>query len=274
MTELHIVILLATGIVVGFSSGLLGVGGGFIMIPVQYLIFLDMGLPADAAIKMAFGTNLLVVLPIAISGAWRHSRMGAVRWKTAVIMGVSGAVAAFAAAALATRLSEEALEIAFGAVVLVGGIRMLIVSSPNLKQEVRDNPWLWFGFAIPIGVVTGFTGLGGGVLAVPVMATVLKFKMHDAVGTSLGTIIFTSLGGVTGYIVNGWNVPDLLPYSIGYIHLMSWLLLMAGSVGMAQVGAMTAHRLPAKQIRYIFMVLMVYIGLRMLGVFDWLGWPI
>ena len=89
MTETHIIILLATGIVVGFASGLLGVGGGFIMIPVQHLIFLDMGLPADVAIKLAFGTNLLVILPIAVSGAWRHSRMGAVRWKTAVSMGVA-----------------------------------------------------------------------------------------------------------------------------------------------------------------------------------------
>lgn len=72
------IILLATGIVAGFASGLLGLGGGFIMTPMQFLIFTNMGIPADMAIKLAFGTNLLVIFPTAISGAWRHSRKGAV----------------------------------------------------------------------------------------------------------------------------------------------------------------------------------------------------
>ncbi|GAG44268.1 unnamed protein product, partial [marine sediment metagenome] len=83
MTITHIIILLATGIGVGFAGGLLGLGGCFIMTPVQYMMFIGMGIPADMAIKLAFGTNLLVVLPTAASGAWRHNRMGAVWWKAA-----------------------------------------------------------------------------------------------------------------------------------------------------------------------------------------------
>ena len=63
MTMAHIIILLTTGIGVGFASGLLGVGGGFIMTPVQYIIYTDMGFSTDIAIKLAFGTNLLVILP-------------------------------------------------------------------------------------------------------------------------------------------------------------------------------------------------------------------
>lgn len=78
MTMAHIIILLATGIGVGFASGLLGLGGAFIMTPVQYMIFTGVGIPTDVAIKLAFGTSLLVVLPIAISGAWRHSKKQAV----------------------------------------------------------------------------------------------------------------------------------------------------------------------------------------------------
>ena len=65
MTIPHIIILLSTGIGAGFAGGLLGIGGGFIMTPVQYMIFTDMGLPTDTAIKLAFGTTLLVIFPIA-----------------------------------------------------------------------------------------------------------------------------------------------------------------------------------------------------------------
>jgi len=274
MTIAHIIILLVTGIGVGFAGGLLGLGGCFIMTPVQYMIFTNMGIPTDIAIKLAFGTNLLVVLPTAASGAWRHSKKGAVWWRVAIIMGSCGLIAALGGATLATHLPGVALKIAFGAVIFASAIRMLTARPSPVELEPKDNPWLWVAWAIPIGMVTGIIGIGGGVLMVPVMVLALKFKMHNAVATSLAMMIFTSIGGVIGYIINGLSVPNLPAYSIGYVNLPSWFLLAVTSVGMAQVGAITAHKLPAKQLGYIFIAVMFYVGLKMLGVFDWLGWPI
>ncbi len=274
MTSAHILILLGTGIFVGFTSGLLGVGGAFIMTPIQYMVFTNMGIPADMAIKLAFGTNLMVILPTAISGNWRHHRQHAVWWKAAIIMGSCSFIAAFGGATVATHLPGATLRIAFGAIVIVSGIRMLIAREPQSKQEPKDNPWLWIAWALPIGFVTGLIGIGGGVLVIPMMVLALKFRMHTAIATSLALMILTSLGGIIGYIVNGLSVPNLPDYSIGYVHLPSWFLLAVTSIGMAQVGAITAHRLPAKQLRYIFIALVFYMGLKMLGVFDWLGWPI
>jgi uncharacterized membrane protein YfcA len=272
VTSAHIIILLATGIGVGFAGGLLGLGGAFIMTPVQYMIFTAMGIPPDVAIKLAFGTSLLVVLPLAASGAWRHSTRGAVRWKTAFIMGGCGLVCAFGGATLATHLPGTALKIAFGAIILLSAIRMLTARPPQIEEEPRDNPWLWAGWAIPIGFTCGIFGIGGGILIIPVAVLALRFQMHNAIATSLAIMLFTSTGGVIGYIINGLGVPELPAYSIGYVNLPSWFLLAVTSVGMAQVGAITAHKLPAKQIRYIFIAVMFYMGLKMLGVFEWLGW--
>ena len=274
MTVIHIITLLVTGVFVGFASGLLGVGGGFLMAPVQYFVFLDMGVPADVAIKLAFGTNLLVILFVCVSGAWRHSQKGAVYWKAAIIMGFGGLLFAFAGATLATHLPGEVLKVAFGAIVLLVGIRMLTARTKQIEQEPVTNPWLWFAWAVPLGIITGMFGLGGGVVAVPILVLALRFKMHQAVATSLAMIVFKSVGGIIGYIVNGLGIPNLPAYSIGYVNLASAFLLVISSVGMAQVGAITAHKLPAKQLRFIFILLMFYIGLKMIGVFDWLGWPI
>lgn len=271
MTIAHIIILLGTGVGVGFASGLLGVGGGFIMIPVQYMLFINMGMSTDVAMKMAVGTSLLVILPTVASGAWRHHKKGAVRWKAAIIMGLCGFMAAFGGATLATYLPGETLKIVFGVVVLASGIWMLISRPLKSEQEVKDNPWLWAAWAIPVGIVAGMTGLGGGVVAIPVMVLALKFKVHNAMATSLAMIIFTSIGGVVGYIINGLGTPNLPAYSIGYINLPTWFLLAVTSIGMAQVGAMTAHKLPAKQLRWIFIAVMFYMGFKMLGVLDWLG---
>jgi len=274
MTIAHIIILLGTGVGVGFASGLLGLGGGFIMTPVQYVLFTNMGMSTDVAMKLAFGTSLLVILPTVLSGAWRHHKKGAVWWKAAIIMGPCGAVAAFGGATLATHLPGETLKIVFSVVVLASGVRMLISKPMESEQAPKDNPWLLAVWAIPIGIVTGMTGLGGGVVAVPVMVLALKFKLRNAMATSLAMIIFNSIGGTIGYIVNGLGVPNLPAYSIGYVNLSTWFLLAVTSIGMAQIGAMTAHRLPTRQLRWIFIVVQFYVALRMMGVFEWLGWPL
>jgi uncharacterized membrane protein YfcA len=274
LTIIHIVILLVTGTAAGFASGLLGLGGAFIMTPVQYLVFTDMGIPTDTAVKLAFGTNLLVVLPTAASGAWRHHREGVVYWRAAVIMGVSSLVFALVGATLTAHLEGEKLKIAYGAIVMLSAIRMLFARQPRTEKEMKDNPWIWIAWAVPVGLLSGIFGIGGAVVMIPVMVLAMRFKMHNAVATSLAVMIFTSVGGIIGYIVNGIGVPDLPPYSIGYVNLPSWFILVLTSVGMAQVGAMIAHRLSGVYLKYIFVVVMFYMGLKMIGVFDWLGWPI
>jgi uncharacterized membrane protein YfcA len=274
VTLAHIIILLVTGIGVGFAGGLLGLGGAFIMTPVQYIVFTDMGLPTDTAVKLAFGTNLLVVLPTAASGAWRHHRMGVVRWRVAFIMGGCSLFLALAGATLAAHLPGVALKIAYGVIVLLAGIRMLADRQPEVEPEPVDNPWLWGAWAIPVGLLAGIFGIGGAIVMVPILVLALRFEMHYAIATSLGVMIFTSIGGIIGYIVNGIGVADRPPYSIGYVNLPSWFLLALTSIGMAQVGAIAAHKLPARYLRYFFIIVMFYMGLKMIGVFEWLGWPI
>lgn len=86
------------------------------MTPVQYMLYISMGLTTDLAIKLAFGTTLLVVLPTAVSGAWRHSRKEAVWWKAAITMGGFGLIGGFIGATLAAHLPGTALKVAFGAI--------------------------------------------------------------------------------------------------------------------------------------------------------------
>jgi uncharacterized membrane protein YfcA len=270
----HIIILLATGIVMGFAGGLIGLGGALIMTPVQFMLYTDMGLSADLAIKTAFGTSLMVVLPTAISGAWRHHREKSVQWKAAFVMGGVSLIFAFGGATLATHLSGTVLKLAFGIVIILVGIRTLVTREPQYKIEAVSRTWLWILWAVPVGIVSGIFGIGGGMLLVPVLVLALRFEIHYAIGTSLAVVIFTSIGGVVGYVINGIGVTNGLSYSIGYVNLPSWLLLALPGAVMAQVGAMTAHKIPRRPLMYIFTVVLFYMGLDMIGVFNWLGWPI
>jgi uncharacterized membrane protein YfcA len=241
------------------------------MVPVNYWVILAMGVSPDIAIKIAIGTSLLVILPTAISGAWRHNKKKAIRWRTALTLGSCALAGAVVGATVAAHLPGEILEIGFGGLVLAVALWMGLGLMPRLRredEEPRENLGLVAACGFPIGMVSGLTGLGGGALIVPLLVLALNFPMHIAVGTSVASIIFASLGGIVGYIVNGLEVPGLLPYSIGYVNLPIWLCLAATSIPLAQFGARAAHTLPAKQLRYIFIAFMVYAGLRMIGVFQ------
>jgi uncharacterized membrane protein YfcA len=273
LTATHILILLAAGAGTGFASGLLGIGGGAVMVPVSYWLILAMNVHPDIAIRIAFGTSLLVILPTVISGSWRHNKKKAVRWKTALVLGSSALVGGLVGASLAAHLPEKILTVGFGGLILAIAVWMGLGIMPKLGRkdaEPRENLALVAACGFPIGIVSGLTGLGGGVLIVAVLVLALNFPMHTAIGTSVASIILASLGGIVGYIVNGLGVSGLLPYSLGYVNLPIWLCLAATSIPVAQLGARAAHALPAKPLTYIFIAFMVYAGLEMLGVLDWI----
>ncbi|HUW45258.1 MAG TPA: sulfite exporter TauE/SafE family protein [Dehalococcoidia bacterium] len=273
LTVTHILILLAAGAGTGFASGLLGIGGGAVMVPVIYWLALAMDVAPDIAIRIAFGTSLLVILPTVISGSWRHNKKKAVRWKTALILGSSALVGGLVGASLAAHLPEKILTVGFGGLILAVALWMGLGIMPKLGREdaePRENLVLVAACGFPIGIVSGLTGIGGGVLIVAVLVLALNFPMHTAVGTSVASIILASLGGIVGYIVNGLGVSGLLPYSLGYVNLPIWLCLAATSIPVAQLGARAAHALPAKPLTYIFIAFMVYASLEMLGVLDWI----
>ena len=274
LTATDILILLGAGAGTGFVSGLLGIGGGAVMVPVSYWLILTMeGVDPDIAMKTAIGTSLLVILPTVISASWRHNKEKAVRWKTALVLGSFALVGSLVGATLATGLSAKTLKIIFGGLVLAVAIWMGLGLMPRLRREdteQRENLALVAACGFPIGMVSGLTGIGGGVLIVAVLVLGLNFPIHVALGTSVAAIILGSLGGIVGYIVNGLGVPGLLPHSIGYVNLLIFLCLAAASIPMAQVGARAAHALPAKPLRYIFIAFLVYAGLEMIGVSDWI----
>jgi hypothetical protein len=275
--EMHaaqIIALLITGIAVGFASGLLGVGGCFIMVPVQFWALKSIGVDPTIAIRVAFGTNLLVVLPTAFSGALAHHKKGAVLWKAGVTFGIAGALGAFGGAFIASHLPAKVLTTAFGVAVILGGLRMLTAKPPRIDEAPSDNLTAFILWGICLGIVSGIIGIGGGVLMIPIMVFFLKFKMHQAVGTSTALMIFTAIGGAFSYWINGLGITGLPPYSTGYLNWYQWIILAGVSIPWATVGANTAHLLPARQLKYVFISVMFYMGLKMCGVFAYLNLPL
>ena len=246
------------------------------MVPIQIWTLNSMGVEPTIATRVALGTSLAVILPTALSGCHGHACRGVVLWRPGIALGLSGLLGAFLGGTIAAHAPADLLQRFFGLVVLLGGVRMLFSRRIGAKEsclnggDLKGSNPQYFVFGSAVGIVSGLSGIGGGVILIPAMVIAMGFGMHQAVGTSSIAIAIISVGGILSYAVNGLGVAGRPPYSLGYIDLFQWALLAGSSIFMARAGVRVAHRIPAERLTYIFIAVMLYVGLRMIGAFGWL----
>ena len=119
---------------------------------------------------------------------------------------MGGALGALRGAWLASMLSGEWLKGLFGLMQILVAVQLLIFH-PRLPPERRDqvSPWALTLVGIAGGVFSSFFGVGGGVIAVPLMVIALSFPIHLAVGNSSALIVVSSLFGALSYMFHGWE---------------------------------------------------------------------
>jgi uncharacterized membrane protein YfcA len=263
-TILQSAILVLTGIAAGIESGAFGVGGGSLMTPVQFWLYTASGIDSTLAIRIAFGTSLAVILPTMISGALAHHKHGAVEWQAALPMGVAAIFGGLAGGIFASRVSGHMLRLFFAIFILIIAVRMVWRIRECAECEMRGSVIQFIVTGFFIGVLSGLTGLGGGALLVPVLVLLFGYPIHRAVGTSSACLIFSSCGAVTAYMMTGWGLAGLPPYSIGYVNLPTVAILAVTTIPAARIGVRFAHACSGRNLQILFAILMVLIGFSML----------
>jgi len=197
------------GLLAGLLSGLFGVGGGTVIVPLLVLL-----LAFDQ--RLAAGTSLAAIVPTAAVGVISYAASGSVAWIPALILAAGAVVGAQIGTRLLPRISQTALRWGFvGFLVVVIVSLFLVIPS---RDAVFELTWLT-GVALVVvgigtGVLAGLIGVGGGVIVVPVL--MLAFGTSDLVakGTSLLMMIPTALSGTVGNLRNR-NVDLLAALLIG-----------------------------------------------------------
>jgi uncharacterized protein len=116
---INYVLAAGIGLVSGVASGLFGVGGGIIMVPAMILL-----MKLDP--KIAIGTSLLVIIPTALMGSFKHYTLGNIHWQTAVALAPLAIVGGYLGAWLTDPIHADNLKRGFGALLVLGGFRMLL----------------------------------------------------------------------------------------------------------------------------------------------------
>jgi len=260
-----ILLFIILGSLAGFLAGLLGIGGGIILVPVFLWAFAASGFAPEVLVHLAFGTSLAVIIPTAISSTFGHRKRRNVQWHQVAYLGLGGIFGALSGAWLASLLSGDWLKGLFGVMQIVVALQ-LVIFHPRLPPERSDavTPWPLAAVGFAGGMFSAFFGVGGGVIAVPLMVIALRFPIHLAVGNSSALIVISSLFGALSYMFHGWHENLLPPFSLGYVNLLVVVLVAPFTIGMARLGVRVASRTAHDKLIKVFAVLLVLVGLRMI----------
>lgn len=241
------------GLVAGFLSGLVGIGGGTVIIPVLVLGLGYTQHEAQGTALMAFA------FPVFAAAAWNYYKFGRVRVRLALIMGISLAITSYLVAAWVQRIDSRWLTrifavflIAVAAYVFWKSIRPLPVSG---EERVRGGREVWVALLVGgiTGAIKGLTGLGGGVVIVPLLLLLGRLDQHTAQGTSLLTMTLP-----VAFLA-------ALPYwQHGHVHWHLTLGLVGGVLMGSFLSSRLAQKLAGPFLARIFALTISILGITML----------
>jgi uncharacterized membrane protein YfcA len=221
-----------SGVMVGFSLGLIGGGGSVLAVP---LLVYFVGVPEP---HVAIGTSAVAVAANALFNLANHARSGTIKWRCASVFALFGVLGAYGGSTLGKAMNGEKLLAFFGLLMLVIGALMFKSRSGEGYPQVRLNRENFPRLAatgLTTGALSGFFGIGGGFLIVPGLMFAADLPIVNAIGSSLVSVSAFGVTTATNYAFSG---------------LVDWPLaatILGGGVIGGLIGAATSRRLSAER---------------------------
>ena len=247
---------LAVGIVVGALSMMLGIGGGVLMVPAFRLV-------GRLSAVMSSATSIFVIVPTGIAGVLRHLRAGTCRVPIGLAAGIAGACTSVAGAKLADIAPGWIIMVVAAVVILYSAFTMLrsVMQGSKAKApasgsapdpEPDPTPGLPLRrqiiiaalIGLMVGVLSGFVGVGGGFLMVPLFLSILRLDMRTAAGTSLFAVFCLAIPAAIAQMIMG-NVSYLVGIPVA-----------VGAIFGTKVGKWIAARLSDRALKIAFSILL------------------
>lgn len=261
-----IFLLICLGGMAGFLAGLLGVGGGIVLVPGLYAVFnflqLDMGFDANHLMHVSVGTSLAIIVPTGLSSALAHHKRGSVDFNLVKVIGGGVLMGVVLATWIVQGLDALSMKIIFASAILA--LAVIMIANPSRLQINKADPKPPFSYIVGfiIGAISTLIGIGGATLSVPYLSF-HGVSMHRAVGSASAIGLVIAVPAALGFMVIGFSQDDLPPFSIGYVNLLAWAVIVPVSVSIAPLGVRVAHRTSVKRLRVIFAVFVIAVALNM-----------
>ena len=243
---------LASGLLVGFSLGLVGGGGSILAVPLMVYV---VGVPEP---HVAIGTSAIAVAANAAVNLSNHARGGTVVWSCALVFAAAGIIGAFGGSLLGKMVDGQKLLALFALVMMVIAMLMLKTRSriglPDVKINISNMPPI-VALGLATGTMSGFFGIGGGFLIVPALMLATGMPIMNAVSSSLVAVTAFGLTTAASYAWSG---------------LVWWglaALFVAGGIAGGLIGTRSARHLSQRRgaLNIVFAVVIIAVALYMLA---------
>jgi uncharacterized membrane protein YfcA len=249
--------LVFLGVFAGVLSGMFGIGGGIVIVPILTAFF-------GFEFLTATGTSLSVLLlPVSVFAVIAYYRAGRLKIPVAAWVGAGIVFGSWIGANVALALPKGTLQVIYGVFLIYCAWRFIEprkwlaarrAGTPAVTPDEAERKAPWYGLLFVgafAGVASGLFGIGGGLVIVPFLVTLLHFEQKLAVGTSLGALLLpVSLPAVITY------------YNQDKIQLATAALIAVGLVGGAFIGARVALSLPSTTVKRLYGVFLLIMALR------------
>lgn len=249
---------LCLGVVAGLISGLFGLSGGVVIVPILIFTFTAQGFSPEVLTHLAIGTSLATILITSSSSIFAHHKRGAVLWPVVIWLTPGIIVGAAFGATFAVGIDGPLLQLGFGVFLCLVAMTMAFSLQPegarSLPGGIGKSIMGWV-----IGFVSSIFGIGGGSLSVPGLSW-FKVPIKNAVATSAACGLPIAVSGALTYLLQGWGEEGLPSGAWGFVYLPAFLGIVCASTFSAKWGAKLAHQLPADILRMGFAVFLLGVG--------------
>lgn len=247
-----ILIMMGMGFVVALMSTWLGIGGGLIIVP-----FLPMLVPISPLEALA--TSLATLFLVALANVFGFKRQGVLRWPEASLLGLSAAATSFFTAQWVTGVSALTLKIIFGVILIFLTIIQYQAGRNARTAKHNRGRGAWVGVGLLCGVVSASTGLGAGLVAMPLLDRLRLLPTAEMVPAVNMMILINTLFGLMGIALSR---PEFSAWRIGPIHIDFALWIFAGSQCVAPLSIRYQSRFPVGLRRGILFTIMIAVSVK------------
>jgi uncharacterized protein len=255
----RIAVFALAGLASGFVSGLFGVGGGIVRVPLFVYLLPLFGVPHAVLMHVAVGTSIALVLPSAFAStrkqlALRNLDLAYFRtWAMGLLAGVLIGIV------LLPFISTEILQVIFAAFMAAVGVYEGFLKDRLKVAGAAPQGAVKLAVATAIGIVAALTGTGGGAVTTPVLQA-FAVRLQSAIAIASAGGLVTGTVATVGAVVNGWHVPGLPAWSLGYVDLAIFIAMVPTILLAAPLGVRTGHRLSETWLRRIYTALLFVIA--------------
>jgi uncharacterized membrane protein YfcA len=254
----RIVAFALVGLASGFASGLFGIGGGTVRIPIFVYLLPLFGVAQPVLMHVAVGTSIALVLPSAVASTRKQLALGNLdlaffrTWALGIFVG------ALIGTALVPLASTEVLQVIFAAFMVTVGVyegflRNMVIAKAAPRGAVK------LALSAAIGCLAALTGTGGGTLTTPALQA-FSVRLETAIATASATGLVTGTIATIGAVISGWHARDLPAYSLGYVDLAIFIAMMPTILIAAPLGVRAGHWLSEAWLRRVYTVLLFVIA--------------